>query len=283
MAKVNIILRFFIACILVLPGALFAASIEVEPEQLIQGEPLYIKILGTDQKPQSISFDGKNLGIFSYKNIWGSLYGIDLYKKSGAYKVSAKLSDGTILEKEVTIGERKKETAPLGIPQKLGGNTPQAATKLVNTLAQENASLLGLRTGTHAFWSLPWRHPVANPIVTDTYGYQRQTGGYSIAHKGTDFRADEGTKVMAMNRGVVRLVQNGRNYGKTIVVDHGLGLQTFYMHLSKIYVNPGELVLPGQIIGLSGMTGYAEKPHLHLTVRLNETSIDPELFLKLFN
>jgi murein DD-endopeptidase MepM/ murein hydrolase activator NlpD len=107
--------------------------------------------------------------------------------------------------------------------------------------------------------------------------------GYSITHKGTDFRAVEGTPVLAMNRGVVRLVQEGRNYGKTVIIDHGLGLQTFYMHLSKINVKVGELVLSGQIIGLSGMTGYAEAAHLHTTVRIGEVSIDPVRFLGLFD
>ncbi|MFA6095419.1 MAG: M23 family metallopeptidase, partial [Candidatus Paceibacterota bacterium] len=69
---------------------------------------------------------------------------------------------------------------------------------------------------------------------------------------------------------------------RTIVVDHGLGLMTFYMHLSKIFVNEGELVLPGQVIGLSGDTGYAERPHLHLTVRIGGVSIDPVRFMGLF-
>ena len=57
---------------------------------------------------------------------------------------------------------------------------------------------------------------------------------------------------------------------------------SFYMHLSKISVNQGELVLPGQLIGYAGQTGYAEQPHLHLTVRINNISIDPIKFLDLF-
>jgi len=55
-----------------------------------------------------------------------------------------------------------------------------------------------------------------------------------------------------------------------------------YMHLSESKVNAGELVLPGQVIGLSGQTGYAENPHLHVSVRIGGVSIDPIEFLKLF-
>ncbi len=232
---------------------------------------------------QSISFDGAPLGIFSYKGKPSAFYGVDLNKKPGTYVITAMLSDGSVLTKDVSIAARKKIEAPLGIPQKLGGNTSAAATALVSTLAAENATFIGLRSGDHAFWTKPFTYPTVKPVVTDSYGYQRQTGEYSIAHKGADFRAAEGTPVMAMNRGVVRISRLYRNYGNTIVVDHGLGLMTFYMHLSKRYVNVGELVLPEQLIGLSGQTGYAEAPHLHITVRLNDISIDPIVFLKLFS
>ncbi|MEK7163329.1 MAG: M23 family metallopeptidase [Patescibacteria group bacterium] len=265
---------------------IFAAVLVVTPESPTQGEPVMISVRGISDvsiaSVKSISFDSKEIGIFVWKNQPTALYGIDLHKRPGTYKITAKLGNGEILERSVVIGQRKKVELPLGIPQKLGGDTPVAAANLVNTLAQENAGLLGLRTGTHAFWKESFRYPVANPVVTDTYGYRRQTSGYSIAHKGTDFRAAEGTPVMAINRGVVRVARLGRNYGNTIVVDHGLGLQTFYMHLSKIKVNVGELVLPGQVIGLSGRTGYAEKPHLHVTVRINDVSIDPIRFMEFF-
>lgn len=280
-------MKFFSACILSLfflvPAGAFAASISVRPEKPIQGEPLMISIEGAGTSTvESISFGSKRLGLFLYMKVPRAFYGIDINAKEGTTTVSAKLSNGAVLAKDVYIGKRQRAEAPLGIPQKLGGNTEIAAKTLVDTLAKENASLLNLRTGNHAFWTEAFRYPVENPIVTDVYGYSRKTVGETITHKGTDFRAKEGTPVVAMNRGVARLVQEGRNYGKTIVVDHGLGLMTFYMHLSKIYVNEGELVLPGQVIGLSGQTGYAEQPHLHLTVRINNVSIDPQKFMEFF-
>ena len=272
---------FVSLAIFVAPSVASAASISVSPEYPIQGEPLMITVSGTSTV-QSIYFDSKKLNIFYYKSTPTAFYGIDLYKKSATSTIKVVLIDGSIITKEVFIAARKKEEAPLGIPQKLGGNTAASATKLVDTLALENAGLLNLRTGTKAFWTEKFSYPLENPIVTDHYGYQRKTGQYSIAHKGTDFRAKEGVKVFAMNRGVVRVAREGRNYGKTIVIDHGFGLQTFYMHLSKINLNVGELVQKGQVIGLSGSTGYADQPHLHLTVRIHDVSIDPIKFLEFF-
>lgn len=250
------------------------------PKEILQGEPLMVTISGP--KPATITFDGTAYTPFEYQGAWRALVGIDLYKKPGEYALSVTHTDGFIEKQTITVTKRQMYTAPLGIPEKLGGNTPAAATKLVGNLAKENALLSGLRTGTHAFWKEAFRFPLAEHVVTDDYGYSRQTVGNSIAHKGTDFRAAEGSRVMAMNRGVVRFARTTSVYGKAIVVDHGLGLQTLYLHLSKIYVNEGELVLPGQTIGLSGSTGYAEHPHLHISVKIRGVSIDPMKFLELF-
>lgn len=250
------------------------------PASVLQGEPIMVTV--TADAAPSITFAGVGYSAFIYDGAWRTLIGIDLAKKPGDYMLVVTYANGTLEKRIVTVTKREKYEAPLGIPAKLGGNTPQAASNLVSNLAKENATLVGLRTGTHAFWTAPFRFPVVNPIVTDDYGYSRQTGGYSIAHKGTDFRAAEGTKVMAMNRGVVRAARTYTVYGKTLIVDHGLGLQTIYMHLSKINVNVGELVLPGQVIALSGATGYAEHPHLHLSIKINGISIDPMKFLSFF-
>ena len=67
--------------------------------------------------------------------------------------------------------------------------------------------------------------------------------------------------------------------GKTIFIDHGDGLITMYCHLDRIGVKPGETVNKGQRIGRSGMTGRATGPHLHWSVVLNGTMVDPELFI----
>lgn len=253
------------------------------PSQVLQGEPIMIQVNGkTASEIKKITFDGKKLGIFTYQGRPTALYGVDLNKKTGKYEVVAEFSDGNTARSAIMVVERKKVEASLSIPAKLGGDTPASQTKLVSTLADENKNLASARTGAKAFWKTAFTPPLKELFVTDEYGYSRKTGDYTISHKGTDYRADEGTEILAMNRGVVRIAKTYRNYGKTIAVDHGLGLMTFYMHLSKIYVNVGELVLPGQIIGKSGQTGYAEMPHLHLTVRIDGVSIDPVKFMELF-
>jgi murein DD-endopeptidase MepM/ murein hydrolase activator NlpD len=121
-----------------------------------------------------------------------------------------------------------------------------------------------------------------NIFITDDYGYDRKTVEQTIVHKGTDFRAQVGTEVKAMNRGVIRIARTFTVYGNTVVVDHGQGIQTLYMHLSKLNVKEGDTVEIGQVVGLSGNTGYADAAHLHISVKINGLSIDPMTFIRFF-
>ena len=256
-------------------------TISFSPTTIIQGDPIMVSTT-SDSAPTKLFFDEKAFPLIAHGGGYRAFIPVDINGKAGVHSVTITFADGQTLSKTIEVGARKKIEAPLGIPAKLGGNTPAAATSLVSTLSKENALLANLRTGTHAFWTKPFVSPLAKLTVTDPYGYSRQTGQYSIAHKGTDFRAPTGTSVMSMNRGVVRVARTFTVYGKTVVIDHGFGLQTMYLHLSKINVNEGQLVLPGQVIGLSGMTGYAEVPHLHVSIKINGTSIDPMTFMGFF-
>ena len=164
-----------------------------------------------------------------------------------------------------------------------GGNSPANQERLVSILEQENAELKALTSTSTALWSEPFRFPVAAPVkVTDSYGITRASGAVTITHEGTDFAAPPGTPIYAVNRGVVKMAQALTAYGNTVVVDHGLGVQSLYLHLSSVSVAPGQTVARGQLIGLSGETGYSEGPHLHLSIKIGGVSIDPLKFLALF-
>ncbi|MCC6491249.1 MAG: M23 family metallopeptidase [Candidatus Hydrogenedentes bacterium] len=103
--------------------------------------------------------------------------------------------------------------------------------------------------------------------------------GEGAFHAGVDISARAGTPVRATADGIVAHADWSGAYGRLVVVDHGGGMHTYYAHLSRIDVIPGQEVRRSQLLGASGATGRATSPHLHYEVRQNGTPINPYVFL----
>jgi len=129
-----------------------------------------------------------------------------------------------------------------------------------------------------------WNDPFTNPIdasVTSEFGVKRMFNKtVQSFHRGLDLRAAPRTKIHASNAGIVRLAENLFYAGNQVIIDHGFGIFSSYAHLSKILVEPGQLVKRGDVVGLSGDTGRVSGPHLHWGVSLSGFSVDPSQFKK---
>jgi hypothetical protein len=95
-------------------------------------------------------------------------------------------------------------------------------------------------------------------------------------HYGMDFTATIGTDVIATGSGVIKGAEREVGYGNTITIDHGFGYETYYAHLSKIKVKPGQKVKRGEVIGLVGNTGTSTAPHLHYEVSKDGQKVNPQ-------
>lgn len=266
------------------PKLVTTPFISISPTNVRQGEPALITAEGitSTSSVKSFTFDNRPLVVFLHDGQVSALLGVDLRAIPGTFPLVLTFNDGKELRQNIVIREREIIRAPFEIPEKLGGNTPESERILIYTLAQEGKIVNAIPTSNNKLWTEKFRSPLNGPlVVTDPYGYTRLTGKSTMPHKGTDMQAVIGTPVYAMNRGMVRFTQNLRNYGNTVIVDHGLGLQTVYMHLSEIKVTLGQMVEKGELLGLSGDTGYVLGPHLHLTVRVWDISIDPMKFLEI--
>ncbi len=272
-----------------------ALSLSIGPAAPLQGDPVLIAVAGTSTaavRSVSLRLPGKTapaeLPFFAYGGGTAALYGISLGQKTGVAAVTVALADGQALSGSFAIASRSRPSESLPIPPQIGGNSAANQARVVDQLAIDNAALARIFSdGRAAFWTEPFAFPVASSSgdqrkVTDPYGYERDSGAADIIHKGADFRAPPGTPVYAVNDGVVRQARLYPTYGNTVVIDHGMGVLSMYMHLSHMSVKPGVAVKRGELIGLSGETGYAEGPHLHLTIRINGNSIDPIAFFQLF-
>ncbi len=268
-----------LALVLLAPSSGHAASAYVYPQRVLPGEPA---VLVASSSVASITVEGRSLPFFRFDGDRATLIGVALSHAPGDISIVTSFADGTRATSTLVVASRARESAPLDIPLAFGGTTPTGAARIVSALATDNKVLASLWSHPRSLWKGSFVLPLSRASVSDTYGYTRTAAGSEIAHKGTDFSAAIGTPVFAMNRGVVRLARSLDTYGKTVAVDHGQGLFTYYMHLSRIHVAPGQLVQKGQRVGASGDTGYAIGPHLHVSVRINGESIDPMRFVELW-
>ncbi len=122
--------------------------------------------------------------------------------------------------------------------------------------------------------------PVKNARITSKFGYRTNpvSGNYGF-HTGIDLAAAEGTPVAASFYG--KIIETGESdvWGKYILMEHSDNLQTYYCHLSEIYVSEGAIIRQGETIGLVGSTGWSTGSHLHFEVRINGVRVNPEKLL----
>lgn len=138
--------------------------------------------------------------------------------------------------------------------------------------------LFSLRT--NPVFSFPLGPPLQNAPAPRNFGTRRVFNGESrSAHGGADYRTPAGTPVLASEEGLVVLAADHFFAGKNVFVDHGGGLLSMFMHLSRLDVKKGQRVKRGDRLGLSGATGRVTGPHLHFGLRWRGAKVDPALLL----
>jgi len=138
------------------------------------------------------------------------------------------------------------------------------------------------RVGQERWWRESFLMPVEGRISTG-FGVQRYINRrLAYRHRGLDIAAPEGTPVRAAAGGVVSLADDSFVlHGQTVIIDHGHGISTLYLHLSQLAVEDGERVSRGQMIGRVGATGVATGPHLHFAVYAYHEAVDPLFWTQL--
>jgi len=139
----------------------------------------------------------------------------------------------------------------------------------------EKKSSSSSSSGSKATGSLSWPLP-ASDYITSGFGHRESpTAGASSNHQGIDIGASTGSSITAADGGTVITASYSSSAGNYVVISHGNGLSTVYMHCSKLLVSEGDTVSKGQTIAKVGSTGYSTGPHLHFGVRKNGSYVDP--------
>ena len=188
--------------------------------------------------------------------------------------------DGTSQRREIDIKSRDYDIQRIdGLPERQVTPTPEDLVR-IQAEAREIKKARA-HSAEQAFFRSGFARP-ADGVVSGVYGSQRILNGQARApHFGLDLAAPEGTPVRAAADGVIAFAHAGMYFnGKTLVIDHGLGLQSIYLHLSEISVSPGTRVFKGQPVGRIGATGRVTGAHLHWGVQLGDIWLDPALLLE---
>ena len=163
----------------------------------------------------------------------------------------------------------------LTVAPSFGAAPSKAVSELMSKEAALAANASALSMLTTQLWSKPFIVPRASRI-TSGFGNGRTFNGQVVSrHMGTDYSGAKGSAVVASNRGVVRIVDSFYLGGNVIYLDHGAGVMSAYLHLSRQLVSVGDTVARGDTIGRVGATGRVTGPHLHFITRVAGITVDP--------
>jgi murein DD-endopeptidase MepM/ murein hydrolase activator NlpD len=250
------------------------------PIRVKQGEVFYFSMpAGPDAESAQGQFRGRTIPFFRTEDgrEFGALVGVDLADPPSKQDLLVEISGkGGVIKRRhypVQVISVHFKTQELTVPQNFVDLDDETAKRVEEEKEKILQSLT--KVTTERLWSGRFMMPVDGKIA-GSFGRRRIINGQPRSpHNGEDINAPKGTAVHATNEGIIALVGDFFFSGKSIVVDHGLGLYTMYFHLDEVDVAEGEKIAKGAVLGKVGSTGRATGPHLHWGMRIDGARVNP--------
>ncbi len=260
---------------LFIPGAFYA------------GDPFLVRVEGRGLVKVKMTFQGKSLELVPGRNGQPSgaveaLFPVGLNEKAKTVPFEMVLTWPDRTEKmvagQIAVLHLDRGEQRLTVNQKYVTPDPSLNARIERE-RRKIAAVIS-KISPVKYWGLPMPRPVPG-IVTSLFGMRRFFNGQERnPHMGLDLDGKTGDFVRACDPGRVALAANHYYAGNIVIVDHGLGVFSVYLHMSKLSVREGEIVQRGDIVGKVGATGRVTGPHLHLSFNVLGKSVDPEYFLE---
>lgn len=260
-------------------------TVEISYRSLQPGEILIFTTHSAGVKEAHVWFmDRKTvMGKDKSSSEFRAFLGLDLGIKPGVYPVKIFFQDSSgrwdALEKDITVLSKDFPVKKLWVNEKFV--TPPSS--VMRRIHRESEILKTIYNRFTSEWLGEGQFvlPVEGKS-SDNFGEKRiYNNKPRSSHGGVDISAPAGTLVKASNSGEVLLASDLYFSGKTVIIDHGLGLFTMYLHLSRFRVKRGDKVVKGNIVGEVGATGRVTGPHLHWGVKVFGSRVDPFSLLSL--
>lgn len=269
------------SCLLLFAGLAFtgvAPGVEFLPRHSpVPGGIAVVPLARATDAPPAVFFGDRRVLVMRSETGWQALIGIPLDAEPGMHRVVLKTADASA-EQLFHIDGKEYPIQHVSVRDK---RHVEPDTETLARIARERETLMNAfaRWNDSLVPDLRFDPPVRGHL-TGAFGLKRFFNQQPRQpHSGLDIAVAEGTRVSAPAGGIVITTGDFFFNGNTVLLDHGQGLVSMYCHLKRIDVTPGQLVMRGDKLGEVGMTGRATGPHLHWTVSLNNSAVDPLLFL----
>lgn len=256
-----------------LPGGWL--DVQVRPLPIVQGSTVSIYVENLlDGRPTG-QFAGQSLHFAPRGNGYVALVGLDAFTAPGYHSLvlsSPSERPGSLFQQEIPVQAANYETQSITVGEDLNMLLDPKVRAAEDTLF---ASIYG-RFSEPQRWEGLFQLPLTRTVVTAPYGVGRSynNGPVDIYHTGIDFAETAGVSVLAPATGTVVFVGQLDVRGRTLIIDHGLGVMSGYYHLADIFVEEGDTATSGQEIASVGTTGLSTGPHLHWDVRIMNMPVD---------
>ncbi|HTQ81133.1 MAG TPA: M23 family metallopeptidase [Thermoanaerobaculia bacterium] len=260
-------------------AALLAASspgLVVAPAAARPGDAVLVRVIGAIEAAPEGKLAGRALQFWREGAEWRALAPLTLEVPVGQARVEA-VAGGVSLEASLEVVPPGFASASIELPKKYV-EPPASARK---RMAADRAAFVEAQ-----------KRPFSPPLFRSGFGWprpRRATGRFgdqrlvngkkASVHYGLDLSGERGAPVEAAADGVVALVRNAYLSGNTLLLWHGAGVYTLYLHMDRIDVQQGEEVRRGQVVGRVGSTGQVTGPHLHWSAKVDGLYVDPESLL----
>jgi murein DD-endopeptidase MepM/ murein hydrolase activator NlpD len=185
-------------------------------------------------------------------------------------------------EVQVAYGIKQKLEGPSDISSE-GKLAPSFADSIADYNYLRTANNLGLGSRAYRRFQLENSQPSIWPVdgrLMGAFGERTDPfSGEGAFHKGVDITAPIGTPIRATADGIVTFAEMENGFGRLVKINHGNGVETYYAHLSRFYVQPGQDIRRGELIGAVGTSGRVTAPHLHYEVHLRGVAVNPYRYL----
>ena len=247
-------------------------------ESRVPGGVALLRVGDATEPRPAVSRDGVPVWVSKQATQWVAAVGLPLSLQPGEQQVDVRSTDGAARTVTFTVKPKRYPVQHVTLRDQAMVEPP---ADVMARIERESAHLKAVRS--------QWRETAATDAafvqpakgrLSGRFGGSRVLNGKPRApHAGLDVAVMTGTAVLAPADGVVLDIGDYYFCGKTMFIDHGNGLLSLFCHLSEWDARVGDSVRKGQAVARSGATGRASGPHLHWSVYLNGTSVEPELFL----